>query len=141
MHIGIAGDHNSIKHKDAILDYLKKLNHDVYDYGTYSTESCDYPDYAKKLCTSIINLEVECGILVCGSGIGMSIVANKFSGIRCALTNDIVSAQLAKEHNNAQVIALGSKIVNIDVAISIVDIWLTSKFDSRHQSRIDKIEL
>lgn len=141
--IGIASDHGGRILKDKIIHFLNGLGWKVKDYGvpTNSSESVDYPDYASKLSEDISQNRLPLGILVCGSGIGMSIVANKFPGVRAALVGDEFSARMCRLHNNANVLCLGERVVNHDRALDYVELWLTSEFEGkRHQSRIDKID-
>ena len=140
MKIALGCDHGGLEHKNAIADYLKENGFEVVDFGIYEQVSVDYPDIAKKVCESIQKNECERGILVCGTGIGISIAANKIKGIRAAVCGDIYSAAMTKRHNNANVITLGGRVVGEDVAIEIVKAWLTNEFEGgRHQNRIDKI--
>lgn len=138
--LAIGADHGGYKLKEAIKAHLDWKNIPYRDFGTDSEESCDYPVYAKKVCEAIVNGECEAGILVCGTGIGMSMAANKFDGIRCALLTNSFSAKLTKEHNNANVIALGGRVTAEGLALDIVDTWLDAKYQGgRHQKRLDMI--
>lgn len=140
MKIGIGADHGGYELKGKIIALLEKMGHEVKDYGCYSPESVDYPDVAKALCEGVVKDECERGILVCGTGIGMSIAANKVHGIRCAHCTDTYSAAMAKEHNNANVIAIGARITGEELAYCIVKSWLEAEFQGgRHQGRVDKI--
>lgn len=140
MKIGIGADHGGYELKGKITALLEKMGHEVKDYGCYSPESVDYPDVAKALCEGVVKDECERGILVCGTGIGMSIAANKVHGIRCAHCTDTYSAAMAKEHNNANVIAIGARITGEELAYCIVKSWLEAEFQGgRHQGRVDKI--
>ena len=113
---------------------------DVDDYGTDNGDSVDYPDFAEKVAAAVSRGDVELGILVCGTGIGMSIVANKFPGVRAALATDEFMAQMAKEHNNANVLVLGGRVLAKDLAVKMVNVWLDSSYEAgRHQRRLDKI--
>ncbi len=135
MRIHIASDHAGFELKEAIKKHLAERI-EVIDLGTNSTESVDYPDFAEKLAR---NLE-ERGILICGTGIGMSIVANKFPGVRAALCHDEFTAKMSRKHNDANVLVIGSKVVNKDAALKIVDVWLSTEFEGgRHQRRLDKL--
>ena len=141
MIIYIGADHGGFALKSYIVNFLKQSEYDVYDTGCYSEERCDYPDCAKIVCDKVINDKESLGILVCGTGIGISIAANKFKNIRCALCNDIFSGEMAKRHNNANVIAMGGRIINHTLAIKIIETFLNSNFDGgRHQTRLDKIK-
>ncbi len=139
MHIAVAGDHSAVAHTRAIIAHLQKLGHDVQDFGTDNEASCDYPDYAGPACDSIVSGANERAILVCGTGIGVSIVANKVKGIRCALAHNIQTAHLAREHNNAHALAMGARVVDSDLAIAMVDAYLNATFEARHLKRLDKI--
>lgn len=140
--IAIASDHGGFELKKAIIKHLTERGIENTDFGPYSDESCDYPDYAKQVAGAIVSGEYDAGILVCGTGIGMSITANKFPGIRAALCGDCFSAQATREHNNANVLCLGARIVGEGLALKIVDTFLDTEFsnDERHIRRIRKIE-
>lgn len=138
--LAIGADHGGYELKEQIKAHLDEKGVEYKDFGTYSEESCDYPLYAAKVCEAVQKGECEAGILVCGTGIGMSIAANKFDGIRCALLTNSFSARLTKEHNNANVIALGGRVTASGIAMDIVDSYLDAKFQGgRHQKRIDLI--
>lgn len=139
--IAIAADHGGFELKKAIIAHLTSRGIETTDFGTYSTDSCDYPDYAKALAGAVQNGEFDFGILVCGTGIGMSITANRFPGIRAALCGDTFSAQATREHNNANVLCLGARVVGEGLALRIVDTFLDTAFsnDERHIRRIEKI--
>ncbi len=139
--IAIGCDHGGFNLKHAIMKKLDEMGEAYKDFGTYDTNSCDYPDIAKKVCSSICDGECEKGILICGTGIGMSIAANKVCGIRAAHVTDTFSARMTKEHNDANVICLGERITGIEVALEIVEAYLKAQFQGgRHQTRVDKIE-
>jgi len=140
MKIGIASDHGGYELKEDIKEYLKEQGIEYIDYGTKSGDSVDYPDFALKLSEGVIKKECERGIAICGTGIGISISCNKVPGIRCALCGDTYSARMSMEHNNANVLALGGRVVGKDLAMEIVSIWLKSEFQGgRHERRVDKI--
>lgn len=140
MKIGITSDHGGLNLKKSLVDELRSLNYEIIDFGPSDTASVDYPDYATKVTDAIINNEIDRGILVCGTGIGMSIAANKVKGIRCALTHDVFSAQATRAHNDTNVIALGERVIGPGLALLIVITWLETEFEGgRHQNRIDKI--
>lgn len=140
MKIALACDHGGLNLKEAIKKHLIGLNHEVVDFGVNSPESVDYPEYALKAAQSVANKETECGILVCGTGIGIGISANKVRGIRCATVGDTFSARMTKAHNNANMIALGERVTGIGLGLDIVDAYLNSEFEGgRHQTRIDKM--
>jgi len=138
--IAVGSDHGGLELKDAILAALAARGLDVDDYGTDNGDSVDYPDFAEKVAAAVSRGDVELGILICGTGIGMSIVANKFPGVRAALATDEFMAQMAKEHNNANVLVLGGRVLAKDLAFKMVTVWLDSTYEAgRHQRRLDKI--
>lgn len=138
--IAIGCDHGGINLKEIIKKFLDEKGMKYKDFGTYSTDSCDYPDYAKAVCEGIISGECEKGILICGTGIGMSIAANKIDGIRAAHVTDTYSARMTREHNNSNVICLGERITGCDLALEIVNAYLNAEFQGgRHQNRVDKL--
>ena len=140
MKIALACDHGGLNLKNAIKKHLEEKKYEVEDYGTYTTDSVDYSDYAKKAADAVSNGQADCGILVCGTGIGIGMAANKVSGIRCATVGDTFSARMTKAHNNANMIALGERVTGIGLGLDIVDAYLESEFEGgRHQNRIDKI--
>ncbi len=138
--LAIGCDHGGLNLKKTIIEHLESKNVEVKDIGTYTTDSCDYPDISEKVAKEILNGNCECGILVCGTGIGVSIAANKVKGIRAAHVTDTFSAKMAREHNNAHIICLGERITGPQVALEIVDAYLGAEFGgARHQTRVDKI--
>ena len=138
--IAVGSDHGGLELKDAIQAALAARGLDVDDYGTDNGDSVDYPDFAEKVAAAVSRGDVELGILVCGTGIGMSIVANKFPGVRAALATDEFMAQMAKEHNNANILVLGGRVLTKDLAVKMVNVWLDSTYEAgRHQRRLDKI--
>lgn len=138
--IGIGCDHGGFELKEHIVKYLTEKGLEVKDYGVYSEDSVDYPDCAKPVCEAVQNGEIEKGILICGTGIGISISANKYKGIRAALCSDVYSAKMSKQHNNAQIICLGGRVTGRELAFMIVDTWINEKFEGgRHENRIKKI--
>ena len=141
MKISIGCDHGALELKNVLVDYLTKKGHEVKDFGTYTPASCDYPEFAAAAAQAVASGECDKGIVLCTTGIGVSIVANKVKGIRCALLSDVVSARLTREHNDTNVMALGAGIVGQMLALQIVDTWLGTEFsgDERHQRRIDKL--
>ena len=140
MKLVIGSDHAGIGLKKVIVETFNDIDFD--DVGTYSTDSCDYPDYSKKVAEKVQSGEVDAGIVICGSGIGASIAVNKCSGIRAALCFNEYMAEMSKRHNNANVLALGARIIGEDVALAIVKRWISSEFEGgRHQRRIDKITM
>lgn len=140
MKIALACDHGGLNLKNAIKNHLEKKGYEVLDFGTDTTDSVDYPDFAYKAAKSVVDKESECGILVCGTGIGIGIAANKVKGIRCATLGDTFSARMTKAHNDANMIALGERVTGIGLGLDIVDAYLNSSFEGgRHQLRVDKI--
>ncbi len=138
--LAIGSDHGGFELKGHIIEHLKEKGIEVKDFGTYSEDSVDYPDCAKPVCEAVLAGECERGILICGTGIGISMAANKFDGIRAALCSDVFSAKMAKEHNNANIICLGGRVTGRELAYMIVDTYLEAQFQGgRHQNRIDKI--
>lgn len=141
MKISIASDHGGLELKNEITKYLTENCIEYIDFGTNSKDSCDYPDFAYKAALAVKNKEVDCGIVVCTTGIGVSIVANKVKNVRCALVTNILQASLTKEHNNTNVLALGSKLTNTKESLEIIDTWLNASFEGgRHLSRVNKIK-
>ncbi len=140
--IAIGSDHGGLELKNEMIEHLKKKGIECKDAGCYTNESCDYPVYAKKVCDLILNGECDEGILICGTGIGMSMAANKIKGIRAALCGDCFSAQATKEHNNANVLCLGARVTGPELAFRIADTFLESKFSNaeRHIKRINMLE-
>ncbi len=140
MKIALGSDHAGLPLKNEIIKHLKDKGIDMEDFGTYTEESCDYPDYAKKVAEKVAAKEFDFGILVCGTGIGISIAANKVKGIRAALCSDTFSAHACREHNNANILALGQRVVGVGLALDIVDNFLNAKFQGgRHENRINKM--
>lgn len=140
--IAIGCDHGGYELKQEIIKYLDKAQFDYIDVGTYSIDSTDYPIYAKSVCKAILSGECDKGILICGTGIGISITANRYKGIRAALCGDCFSAQATREHNDANVLALGARVTGTGLAIKIVETFLNTAFsgDERHLNRIRQIE-
>ncbi|NLK94338.1 MAG: ribose 5-phosphate isomerase B [Clostridiales bacterium] len=140
MKIAIGCDHGGFALKNEIINHLKGKNYEIKDFGSYSEESCDYADYAIKVAESVASKEYEFGILICGTGIGIGIAANKVPGIRAALCSDTFSAHATREHNDANILTLGQRVVGPGLALDIVDTFLSSKFEGdRHIRRIEKI--
>ena len=142
MRIALAGDHAGFDLKNELGGFLRKNGHEVTDLGahTYDAED-DYPDFAARVARAVSEGTVERGILICGTGIGMSIVANKFEGVRAALCHNLETAQMSRLHNDSNVLALGSRVLEPEVALNIVREWLQTDFDGgRHQRRLDKIK-
>ena len=140
MRIGITNDHAAVEMKKIISTFLEEKGHEVVNYGADEKTKLSYPEYGKNLAKAVIDKEVECGVAICGTGIGISIAANKVQGIRAAVCSESCSARLAKEHNNAQIIAFGARIVGEETAKMIVEEWLGAEFQGgRHQARIDML--
>ena len=141
MKIAIGCDHGALALKNALVERLTAQGHVVKDFGTYTEDSCDYPDYAAPAAQAVAAGEFEKGIVLCTTGIGVSITANKIPGIRCALLSDVISARMTREHNDTNMMALGAGVVGQTLAFQIVDTWLTTEFShgERHQRRIDKM--
>lgn len=141
MNISLASDHGGLELKNAIKAHLEARGFSCRDFGTYTTDSCDYPDFARPAAEAVASGECERGILVCTTGIGVSITANKVDGVRCALLHDVMSARLTREHNDTNMMALGAGVVGPLLAMEIVDVWLDTPFSGaeRHQRRIDKV--
>ena len=140
MKIAIAADHGGFELKDSMVEYIKSLGNQVVDLGTNSADSVDYPDYAKKVCEEIQKGNSDLGILICGTGIGMSLAANKFEGIRAACVSDVYSAKMSRNHNNANVLCFGARVIGDEVAKLIIKTFLENEFEAgRHQRRVDKI--
>lgn len=136
----IGSDHGGYALKQEIMKHLSERGIAYRDYGTYSEESCDYPDYGEAVGRAVASGECERGIVVCGTGIGISIAANKVRGVRCALCGDCFSAQMAREHNDANVLALGARVLGTGLALKIVDTFLDSAFaGGRHERRVAKL--
>lgn len=140
--IAIGSDHAGYEMKLVLAEHLKERGYEVRDFGTDSTESCDYPDFAKKVAAAVVSGEAESGLLVCGTGIGMSIAANKVKGIRAAVLSDEFSAQATREHNDANILCLGARVIDNEKAIRLLDIFLDTPFSEgeNHKRRISKLE-
>lgn len=140
MKVAIGSDHGGYELKEEVKVFLKKEGVEYIDYGTNSLESVDYPEFGKKVAEAVKDEECDRGIVICGTGIGISISCNKVKGIRCALCSDTYSARMSVEHNNAQVLALGGRVIGKDLALEIVSTWLKASFQGeRHKRRVDKI--
>ena len=141
MKISIGCDHGALELKNTVVAHLQEKGYTVVDFGTHTLDSCDYPDYAAMAARAVASGECDRGIVLCTTGIGVSISANKVRGIRCALLSDTVSARMTREHNDTNVMALGAGVVGQMLALEIVDTWLSTEFshNERHQRRIDKV--
>ncbi|MSR94031.1 ribose 5-phosphate isomerase B [Clostridiaceae bacterium 68-1-5] len=136
--IGIGNDHAGVELKREITQHLQDQGYEVWNYGTDTEESCSYSDYGKKVAKAVVSGEVEKGILICGTGIGISLAANKVKGIRAAVCSEPCSARLSKQHNNTNILAFGARIIGPEMAKMIVDEWLAAEFQGgRHQERVD----
>ncbi len=141
LKVAVGSDHGGFEYKEAVIDFLKSKNIEYTDMGTYTQDSCDYPVIAKKVCEKILAGEADRGILICGTGIGMSIAANKIKGIRASVCGDTFSARATRAHNNSNLLCLGQRVIGESLALDIVDMWLKTDFEGgRHQRRIDMIE-
>lgn len=141
MRIAFASDHGGFELRKHLIDFAFRQGYEIIDFGTSSKESCDYPDFAYQAALSIKNKEADYGVLVCTTGIGVSIVANKVKGVRCALVNTVEDAILTKQHNNTNCLALGQKNVSNELAEKILCAWLEAKFlGGRHENRVNKIK-
>lgn len=141
MRIAIGSDHAGYRLKLEIVPMLKSLGHEVQDYGCDCPDSVDYPDYAIEVCQKVVAGEADKGILICGTGIGMSIAANKVPGIRCALVHDVFSAKATREHNDTNVLAFGERVIGPGLAEEIVKVWIGTPFsgEAKHERRIGKM--
>ncbi len=140
MTIGIGNDHAAVEMKNEIVDYLVEKGYDVVNYGTDTHESCNYPEYGEKVGRAVAAGEVDCGILICGTGVGISLAANKVKGVRAVVCSEPYSAKLSKQHNNTNILAFGARVIGIEMAKMIVDEWLGAEFlGGRHQKRVDMI--
>ncbi len=140
MKLAIACDHGGYELKEIIKAHLISKGYEIEDFGTNNSQSCDYPDYAKKAAKSVALKQCEKGIVICGTGIGVSICANKVKGIRCALVHDVFSAKATRQHNDSNMIAMGARVIGQGLALEIIDTWLNTKYDGgRHDLRIKKM--
>jgi len=141
MKIAIACDHGALELKNVMVAHLQKKGHEVKDFGTHTLDSCDYPDFAAQAAKAVAAGECHKGIVLCTTGIGVSITANKVKGIRCALLSDVMSARMTREHNDTNMMAIGAGVVGQMLALEIADTWLGTEFsgEARHQRRIDKV--
>ena len=140
MNIAIASDHGAYKLKKTLKDHLEIQGFTVHDFGTHSLESCDYPDFGQLAANAVASGDCDKGIVLCTTGIGISITANKVRGIRCALCTDTLMAELTRKHNDSNMLALGAGITGELLALKIADVWLNTAFEGgRHQKRVDKI--
>ncbi len=140
--IAIGSDHGGMSLKVAVIECLKSKGIKYKDFGAFTTESVDYPDYGQAVAEAVVSGECQSGIVICGTGLGISIAANKVKGIRAAVCTDPFMAKMARQHNNANILALGERVVGVGLAMEILEAWLNSDFESegRHGSRVDKIK-
>jgi ribose 5-phosphate isomerase B len=142
LKVAIASDHGGIGIRKEIINLLEEMGVEYEDLGCECSSSVDYPDYAIPVAEKVVNGEVDRGILICGTGVGMSIAANKVIGIRCALVHDLFTAKVTREHNDSNVLAMGERVIGPGVAREIARIWLTTEFEGdRHAKRVNKIKL
>ncbi|KAJ5070558.1 ribose 5-phosphate isomerase-related [Anaeramoeba ignava] len=138
--IAIGSDHGGFPMKSEIIPFIESMKIEVKDVGCFNTESCDYPDFAEKVCNLVVSKEVDLGVLICSTGTGMSIAANKVKGIKCALVHDHFTAKMSRKHNDANVVAFGGKVIGIEVAKEIIEAFFTNSFEGdRHSRRVNKI--
>lgn len=141
MKIAIGSDHAGYPLKEHVKRYLEEKGHEVEDLGTHGTESVDYPDYGRAVGEHVAAKKADYGVVVCGSGIGISIAANKVPGIRCALVSEPLSAELSRRHNDANVISMGARLIGNDMAERLVDVFLSTEFEGgRHCGRVEKLD-
>lgn len=140
MRIAIASDHAAVELRQSVVQHLESLGHDVEDLGSVPGERVDYPKYAAAVAGAVLQGGCDKGLLLCGTGIGMSIAANKIAGIRAALVHDMTTARHASEHNDANILCIGARTTGPTVAIDCVEVWLRTPFDPRHQPRLDLIK-
>ena len=140
MKIGIGNDHAALEMKNQVMEYLEEKGYEVINYGTNTPESCNYPEFGEKVGRAVVSGEVDCGILICGTGVGISLAANKVKGVRAVVCSEPYSAKLSKQHNNTNILACGARVVGIELAKMIIDEWLGAEFEGgRHQTRVDMI--
>ena len=140
MRIGIGNDHSAVEMKQEVMKFLQDLGYEVVNYGTDSTESCNYPVYGEKVARAVVAKEVDLGIVICGTGVGISLAANKVKGIRAVVCSEPYSARLSRQHNNTNILAFGARVVGIELAKMIIEEWLNAEFEGgRHQERVNMI--
>lgn len=140
MKIGIGNDHAAVEMKQQVVEYLESKGIEVVNYGTDTNESCNYPEYGEKVGRAVVSGEVDLGILICGTGVGISLAANKVKGVRAVVCSEAYSAKLSRQHNDTNVLAFGARVIGIEVAKMIIDEWLNAEFmGGRHQTRVDMI--
>lgn len=140
MKIAIASDHVGLELKQGIINYFNDIGVEYHDFGTFTSQRCNYPEFALKAALAVTSGEFEKGLLFCGTGVGISIAANKVKGIRCVVCSEPYSASLSRRHNDTNMLAIGSRVVGLDLAIMIVQSWLSEKFEGgRHSVRVEQI--
>ena len=140
MKIGIGNDHSAVEMKQEVVKYLQELGYEVVNYGTDTTESCHYPIYGEKVARAVVAGEVDLGLLICGTGVGISLAANKVKGIRAVVCSEPYSAKLSRQHNNTNILAFGARVIGVEMAKMIIDEWLNAEFQGgRHQDRVNMI--
>lgn len=140
MRIGIGNDHSAVEMKREVMKFLQDLGYEVINYGTDSTESCNYPVYGEKVARAVVAKEVDLGIVICGTGVGISLAANKVKGIRAVVCSEPYSARLSRQHNNTNILAFGARVIGIELAKMIIEEWLNAEFEGgRHQDRVNMI--
>lgn len=140
MRVAVGCDHAGYSLKGLVVDFLKEKGHEVVDEGTFSDESCDYPDFALRVATKVARGEVDRGILICATGTGMAMVANKVPGVRAAVANDIYTARYSRLHNDANVLAMGARIIGPGLALAVLETWMGTEFEGgRHERRLEKM--
>ncbi len=141
MKISITSDHAGVELKQELVEFMESMDYEVNDLGPFNTDSIDYPDYAQKMCKTVVDKESDLGIAICGTGVGMSIACNKVKGIRASLCSESYSARLTRQHNDSNVLCLGARVTGVELAKDIVNEYLKAEFEGgRHQRRIDKLE-
>lgn len=141
MKIALGCDHGALELKLAIRAFLENRGYEIQDFGTHTKESCDYPDFAAAAAKAVADGQCQWGIVLCTTGIGVSIAANKIDGVRCALVSDLMTARLTRQHNDTNMLALGAGVIGEKLALEIVDVWLNTAFEGgRHQRRVDKLK-
>lgn len=140
MKIGIGNDHAAVDMKNQVVEYLEGKGYEVVNFGTDTYESCNYPEYGEKVGRAVAAGDVDLGILTCGTGVGISLAANKVKGVRAVVCSEPYSAKLSRQHNNTNILAFGARVIGIELAKMIIDEWLSAEFEGgRHQTRVDMI--
>ena len=140
MKIGIGNDHAAVDMKNQVVEHLEGKGYEVVNFGTDTYESCNYPEYGEKVGRAVVAGDVDLGILICGTGVGISLAANKVKGVRAVVCSEPYSAKLSRQHNNTNILAFGARVIGIELAKMIIDEWLSAEFEGgRHQTRVDMI--